>query len=623
MALPGTTSNSVSNQKLVFPTQSGPGVNDTPLDAAPNPRSAQPIPYYDLAKDTRHAFDQVGNRQLLFQSANEARHWHDANRKRPAITADQDPTINQVEKYHRHWVLRMVNAVYDLDNCKDGQKMKNHFNPGHKSYVSDIQVEAACHLLVEFLIKNCRDGFPGLDKNNLRIQKKCQDGDKTANCCTHAENIVKALRAWKSICKSIVEEDGKKWQLVNAPLSVIEKRVTESKGNEQKKAANAAGKEARLKLSEMKRAAEATATPDHLISPSTPQRQLGPPTPTATSNPVKRLSPNVYVSSSQPSQAKNFDMSPHHAQTPNWQPEQASLGSPFHSDYQFKTCKSHTEFQEKTTQDDGGSVFADGDLLATYSSGLMPTLNSSFEPTKISTAPLTPNADHPAFSTTRLSSSTAPQLAASCAPFTTNTPPPAYGYQQPMLTDSYVAAHAGLYGFPVPDHMSSGVPSAINAVWDQMPPSPEFSASNTGSGHVQNSSGYYNYNHTMPHYDHYNYYNYGTFQHAPSPFTASPAGTTSSLNTAQPYNASSFSNDGEATPLPNDVHASDQAAQTLQSVQLPQPMIHSNHPKIGTKRDREESKSLEYLPPSRRQKRNVEGEYWSNDKMTHGDGDDE
>lgn len=55
-------------------------------------------------------------------------------------------------------------------------------------------------------------------------------------------NIILALRMWKSICKSVVEEDSKKWQLVNTPLAMVGKKEAERKCNSKKKKTAEEGK---------------------------------------------------------------------------------------------------------------------------------------------------------------------------------------------------------------------------------------------------------------------------------------------------------------------------------------------------------------------------------------------
>lgn len=66
------------------------------------------------------------------------------------------------------------------------------------------------------------------------------------------ENIILALRMWKSICKSVVEEDSKKWQLVNTPLAMVGKKEAERKCNSKKKKTAEEGKMAMDELVGMK-----------------------------------------------------------------------------------------------------------------------------------------------------------------------------------------------------------------------------------------------------------------------------------------------------------------------------------------------------------------------------------
>lgn len=181
-----------------------------------------------------HMVKANGTRQLAFSNVNEANGWLRISLP-PPMPPHQDPTISFVDLNRAHFVQELVDAVYDLRLCVDGPKMQNHFLPHGNSYFSNLEVEAACHVLLDRLIELCRTGFRGLRKFNMHTLKRCPDADKTANCFTRYKHISNALRTWKSICKGMIEEDAKKWQLVNAPLSMIGRKKTDKRGNRLKK----------------------------------------------------------------------------------------------------------------------------------------------------------------------------------------------------------------------------------------------------------------------------------------------------------------------------------------------------------------------------------------------------
>jgi hypothetical protein len=179
-----------------------------------------------------HGRDANGVRQLAFNDVNDAKDW--LHMSLPPLLPN-DPTIDLVDVCRARCVRILVDAVYDLRQCNDGQKMQNHFIPRRKSYFHNLEVEAACHVLFGNLMDFCRHGFRGLRKFNLLMKKNCSEEDMTANCSDRFNNIITALPTWKSICKGMIEENTKKWQLVNAPLSMVGKKKVEKGGNKLKK----------------------------------------------------------------------------------------------------------------------------------------------------------------------------------------------------------------------------------------------------------------------------------------------------------------------------------------------------------------------------------------------------
>jgi hypothetical protein len=125
--------------------------------------------------------------------------------------------------------------VFGLTHCKDNTNVQHHFQGIGKAAFSDLEVEYACHKLFAVLIQRCRTGFRGLPKNNILITPKGLDADKTANCGTRFQNVLNALWTWKPVCKNMIETDDKKWELVNAPLSLMVKKDRQKNSNDFKR----------------------------------------------------------------------------------------------------------------------------------------------------------------------------------------------------------------------------------------------------------------------------------------------------------------------------------------------------------------------------------------------------
>jgi hypothetical protein len=192
---------------------------------------------------------QIGARQRNIRNLQEARHWIDRVKVAPHIDPATDATINNVDANRQAWIDAMIDAVYDLDHCNDAPKMRAHFLTTGRSSFQGVEVEAACHVLVDVLIDHCRFGFRGVQKLNLLIHDSSKVAeDEMANCQARAQNVLVALRTWKSICKGMIEYPDKKWQLANAPLTTIRQKELESKNNIKKKNDANAGKYARDQL---------------------------------------------------------------------------------------------------------------------------------------------------------------------------------------------------------------------------------------------------------------------------------------------------------------------------------------------------------------------------------------
>jgi hypothetical protein len=197
----------------------------------------------------------------MFANGQDARKWLHSPSQGPYVQPADDTTITTVEQNRNGWVNAMVDAVYDINNCNDGDSMKKHFRPTHASYFQNLQVEAACQVLFDILIEQCRTGFRRLSRYDETKEKTCHPDDKAANCVDRAGNVVAALRMWKSICKGMIEEDTKKWQLVNAPLKTVGRKHVEHNNNDRKSRTSKAGKVACETLETLKFAGRVATNP--------------------------------------------------------------------------------------------------------------------------------------------------------------------------------------------------------------------------------------------------------------------------------------------------------------------------------------------------------------------------
>jgi hypothetical protein len=237
---------------------------------ASNTGSYQIFPMHHTfpSDDFVHRHGPDGARQLAFGNARDAKNWLGAVKVQPHIDPATDPTIDMLDASRQVWVAAMVDAVYDIEHCKDGAKMKAHFVPTKKSSFQNLEVEAACHMLLDVLIQHCRHGFRGMRRFNLLETRSHVADDGTVDCRDRAVNVIVALRTWKSICKGMIEESDKKWQLVNAPLSMMHRKVVECEGNSKKKSNFSAGKEARNELEAIQQSGgAATRSPSFQVTP--------------------------------------------------------------------------------------------------------------------------------------------------------------------------------------------------------------------------------------------------------------------------------------------------------------------------------------------------------------------
>jgi hypothetical protein len=207
-----------------------------------------------------HQFDAHGRpMQLVFvnnpQAAHDHRHFPDFQ---PGIDPVRDPTIAQVEMHTEPNVAALMQAFYDISNHKDLDTFTQarFCDRTDKDAFPSRDVEAACRILHQKLVERCRYGYSGfpsknrLDKSQSGESKKAvQQDDRSGNCKVRFDNVLSALRDWKSICVEIMYSDTFITNFVNAPATVVrDKRVQQSSNvkksekNKKRKAADQARK---------------------------------------------------------------------------------------------------------------------------------------------------------------------------------------------------------------------------------------------------------------------------------------------------------------------------------------------------------------------------------------------
>jgi hypothetical protein len=293
------------------------------------PSSQQMVPAVRacLPLDLAHTRDLSGSRQLAFANGHDAAtNWLNQTSRVPDVDPTTDATILDVELHRAAWINDMIDAVYDLAICKDSKGMKMHFVSTSASYFPNLHVEAACQVLFDKLIERCRTGFGRLPRYDETRDCGCPPEDKSDNCFNRATNVVTALRTWKSICKGMIDDDTKKWQLVNAPLKTMGKKRIQRHNNNTKSRTAEAGKKAREKLEVLKVPDEATkivaSTIQSTVSPRYYESPMFPmTTPTGECMPMSPFdsSPNFYTGPQPPlaplqvpyPQSPNYTAYPH------------------------------------------------------------------------------------------------------------------------------------------------------------------------------------------------------------------------------------------------------------------------------------------------------------------------
>jgi hypothetical protein len=531
--------------------------------------------------------DRTRGRRLAFKDAQDAHNWLDAIKVRPHIDPTTDFTIDLVDANRQAWVVAMIDAVYDLDHCKDGSKMKAHFIPTGRSYFEVFEVEAACHILVDVLIEHCRNGFRSLQKfNHLINNKSSVADDKTVNCEDRGANVLIALRTWKSICKGMIEEAGKKWQLVNAPLSTMARKVIEANGNTKKKSAATAGKNARKELKAIKQSVPA---PTVSYGLEVAQAEL----PTASSPTGQGPQPSQKYPSPQQSATSS-------------KPESLQF-----SPRKIPLCKGESLMQPHNEISGYTSFFTTGisykepsaaDAFFLNDTGLYARIFSSF-------APGTDTDDLNSHDMS-LDGSSAAQL--SSDPFSV---PNAY---EPRLPSQDTPPHTISQSEYTPN-MSLTRPILIpHSPSRRVKSRTRNNQRNPNMSDFGNNSNFRNYDHTNTnHFDHCKYYFNQEGFAVPVTLSAASAHASPVMHNAQPRNDAHLNNVRDASFAPTT-----QEVRTT-TTHLPQPMVHGSYPHISSKRTREEANNTTPLRSSRRMKLDSNGSCYYDDVMPSSRSEDE
>jgi hypothetical protein len=608
-----------------------------------------------------HQNTQGGVRQLRFRNIQEAKTWINRVKVLPHVDPATDPTINAVDANRKVWVQTIMDAVYDLQHCQDNAQMMGHFTPSHKSCFQDDEVEAACHVLVDALLEHCRLGFRGLDKFNvLNNTSKRDPADETTNCHTRANNIVTALRTWKSIGKGMIEEEDKKWQLVNAPLSTIKKKSTEATANTRKKAGTEAGKTARQEVAAIEQSGRASiisqslgvtsAGLSHGIASNGFVAQLlqqAPPLQGITVPSVLQglasgprviarstAGPTTGQSHASSTMHRGSGYGPYH----NTVPAIAPIGGPSRIGNQNESSTrrgldavtgNHTPVEVKPRDElppedftanpfDGLSEMAydpkfDADALFPGGLTAFGASYSSFAPAGDAFNTFDANPPLGAYPV---------GIPPPMYPPLPKLPPPAFEQRSPYQP-------APSHGAPGSTHVPYRAQAPSMAPKTPVPSLPSATAMNQNHvenvqhnpnisdfGNTSNRSSQNHYNATHQTIDQRTYYLGRSGLATPATPIPVVSRANSSMKNVQPRNDTHVDRSQDVSVAPNT-----QAAQT--STQLPQPVIHGGYAHIGSKRAREEQINEAPLPPSRRSKRDNTGAYFSDNTISSTDGEDE
>lgn len=133
-----------------------------------------------------------------------------------------DATIARVKARQENYIYQMVRAMFKIDTTKDNHTFEgiSWFTHGHENVVSACDVEAACRVLFKAIIDRCEIGCCGLEREDRLSKRYPAKVDLDGTCEARINNVVLALREWKSVCKDVLTSNSKIEQLANAPASL-------------------------------------------------------------------------------------------------------------------------------------------------------------------------------------------------------------------------------------------------------------------------------------------------------------------------------------------------------------------------------------------------------------------
>jgi hypothetical protein len=226
--------------------------------------------------------DQQGGspkpRRLVFSSLAEALAYRRRVKRPLELLPEHDPSIEIVQANSHVWILKMVNAMLNMEDIYDqpGAIALPLFTTGHPRAYSHEDVEAACYSMFLTVIDRCKNGFRGVEPEDNRayndprtfkkyLGKKAGNNeapnqaldyrgtfqeDRTATCETRMQNVINCLHGWKNSCRDIMYHDYYQILLANHPLYYANQKAINQRGNVTKKHTADLGKQAVALLAE-------------------------------------------------------------------------------------------------------------------------------------------------------------------------------------------------------------------------------------------------------------------------------------------------------------------------------------------------------------------------------------
>ncbi|KAI8942309.1 hypothetical protein NX059_000388 [Plenodomus lindquistii] len=242
--------------------------------------------HLDLARESdEYQFDANGRPKTLVWrgDVNGAQQHRNRPKFKPHRDPNGDDTIELVASRREQNVADCIQAVYNLSDAQDNPESEGFtlFRRGSPNFIPFRDVEAACRVLVDCVIQQCKIGWTGHQNMDMTNGSKSNKLDRDGSCQSRMENVISALREWKSICKDIVVSDASIRNVANAPMGLLIARRTAQRGNKRKKSDMDSGKAAAQELAQIKcqltpgseEASLAASTSRRVITPSNTRSQ--------------------------------------------------------------------------------------------------------------------------------------------------------------------------------------------------------------------------------------------------------------------------------------------------------------------------------------------------------------